>query len=87
MPNSHEEDIHSRPLANAVEVLGNVLYLVEHSVDEPESIRTLLKLAEPAMETLRRAALGLPKLGVSGSPQPDHDPLPPNGRDGQPAES
>jgi hypothetical protein len=86
MPNSREENIHSQPLANAVEVLGNVLYLVEHSVDEPDSIRTLLKLAEPAMDTLRKAAWGMPEQGVAGDPRPEHDRFPPNGQDGQPAE-
>ena len=67
MPNSHEENPHSRPLANAVEVLGNVLYLIEHSVGEPDSISKLLKLGEPAMETLRRAALGIPEQVLSGN--------------------
>jgi hypothetical protein len=86
MPNSHEENTHSRPLANAVEVLGNVLYLVEHSVDEPDSIRTLLKLAEPAMDTLRKAAWGMPEQHVAGDPRLQHDRFPPNGQDGQPAE-
>ena len=66
MPDVHDDNNLPQPLSNAVEALCNVLYLIEQHVDEPDSIRTLLKLAEPSVETIKRAAnRSLPE------PQPD----------------
>jgi hypothetical protein len=43
-------------LANAVEVLSNVLYLIELKADSAHEVRRCLSLAAPAMNILARSA-------------------------------
>ena len=43
-------------VGNAIEVLANVLYLIEHAADDPTRVRLYTDLAKPAVEILVKQA-------------------------------
>lgn len=53
-------------LANAVEIIGNILYLIEQDMDDPVAIKAYISVSEPAMTTLRIAALTAQRREKSG---------------------
>lgn len=41
---------------NAIEIVANVLYLIEHYADDPERVRQLTEMTRSSMEILLRHA-------------------------------
>jgi hypothetical protein len=44
-----------REVANALEAIMNVLYLIEIDVDNPEHVLRYVKMTDPSVNTLRKA--------------------------------
>lgn len=56
-PNEPKE-VSMRTLANAVEALANILYLIEKHIERPEDIRIYLGLADSVMASLKERVGG-----------------------------
>ena len=44
---------------NSIEIIANVLYLIEHHVDDPKHVLELLEISKSSMEILLRHAAAL----------------------------
>jgi hypothetical protein len=72
------EEVARQRLGLVAETLSNIHYLIEHSAEDPESVKSLLVMAEPSMETLRELALQRgASLGLHPAESPKHPPVAP----------
>jgi hypothetical protein len=72
------EEVARQKLGLVAETLSNIHYLIEHSAEDPESVKSLLVMAEPSMETLRELALQRgASLGLHPTESPKHPPVAP----------
>jgi hypothetical protein len=72
------EEVARQQLAVAVETLSNIFYLIEQTVNDPKSIRELLKMAEQPMEMLRNLASRRPVVEEDEEAPPERRRLPPD---------
>jgi hypothetical protein len=72
------EEVARQRLGLVAETLSNIHYLIEHSAEDPESVKSLLVMAEPSMETLRELALQRgASLAIHPAESPNHPPVAP----------
>jgi hypothetical protein len=60
-----------RTLANAVEALCNVFYLIDNAADNPETVRAYIKIGTPALNVLVGFVKEAQSSGLDSSTCPD----------------